>query len=93
MTRYEHSVGAMLLLRTAGAPLEAQAAALLHDVAHTALSHVADCVYGYVVHEDDKMEYLSTTSLLDILDRHFGVQGRHHMSVLSTIAAPLIGWF
>ena len=25
---------------------------------HTALSHVVDEVFGYVVHEDDKMEYL-----------------------------------
>lgn len=38
--RHEHSVGAMLLVRAAGGTIEAQAAALLHDVAHTALSHV-----------------------------------------------------
>ena len=37
---------------------KAQASALLHDVAHTALSHVMDFVYGYVVHEADKMEYM-----------------------------------
>lgn len=58
VTRYEHSVGAMLLVRAAGGSVEAQAAALLHDVAHTSLSHVVDGVFGYVVHEDDKMEYL-----------------------------------
>jgi hypothetical protein len=58
ITRHEHSVGAMLLVRRAGGSIEAQAAALLHDIAHTALSHVVDGVFGYVVHEDDKMEYL-----------------------------------
>lgn len=58
VTRYDHSVGAMLLVRRAGGSVEAQAAALLHDVAHTALSHVVDGVFNYVVHEVDKMEYL-----------------------------------
>ena len=58
VTRYEHSVGAMLLVRAAGGSIEAQASALLHDIAHTALSHVIDGVFGYVVHEDDKMEHL-----------------------------------
>lgn len=79
LTRYEHSVGAMLLVRRAGGSVEAQAAGLLHDVAHTALSHVADNVFEYVVHEDDKMEYLESTNVLDILDKHFGVETRHRM--------------
>jgi hypothetical protein len=35
VTRYEHSVGAMLAVRRLGGNLEAQASALLHDVAHT----------------------------------------------------------
>lgn len=70
VTRYEHSVGAMLIVRAAGGTIEAQAAALLHDIAHTALSHVVDGVFGYVVHEDDKMEYLNTTTVPDILTKH-----------------------
>ena len=45
-SRYEHSVGVMLLLRHLGAPLEEQIAGLLHDVSHTAFSHVADWVVG-----------------------------------------------
>lgn len=71
----------MLLVRKAGGSLESQAAALLHDVAHTALSHVADNVYGYVVHEEDKMEYLNETSVPEILDRHFGRDTRERMFV------------
>src|SRR5688500_7796340 len=45
-TRFEHSVGAMLLVRRLGAAVPEQMAALLHDVSHTAFSHVIDYVYG-----------------------------------------------
>lgn len=34
-TRYEHSIGVMLLVRKLGGSIEEQAAALLHDVSHT----------------------------------------------------------
>lgn len=70
VTRYDHSVGAMLLVRKAGGTIEAQAAALLHDIAHTALSHVVDGAFGYVLHEVDKREYLDTTTIPEILRRH-----------------------
>lgn len=45
-SRYDHSLGVMLLLRRLGAPLKEQAAGLLHDLSHTAFSHVADFVYA-----------------------------------------------
>lgn len=41
-SRYDHSVGVMLLLRRLGSSLEEQVAGLLHDISHTAFSHVAD---------------------------------------------------
>jgi len=41
-TRFEHSVGVMLLLRRFGASVEEQVAGLLHDISHTAFSHVID---------------------------------------------------
>lgn len=41
-TRYDHSVGVMVLLRRFGAPLQEQVAGLLHDVSHTVFSHVGD---------------------------------------------------
>jgi hypothetical protein len=70
VTRYDHSVGAMLLVRKARGTVEAQAAALLHDIAHTALSHVVDGAFGYVLHEVDKREYLDTTAIPAILRKH-----------------------
>jgi len=45
-SRYEHSVGVMLLLRRLGATLEEQVAGLIHDVSHLAFSHVADWVFS-----------------------------------------------
>lgn len=61
----------MLAVRTLGGSVEAQAAALLHDAAHTALSHVVDSAFGYVVHEQDKLEWLATTSLRETLSEYF----------------------
>lgn len=45
VTRYDHCVGVMLLLRKFNASLEEQIAGLLHDVPHTAFSHAADFVF------------------------------------------------
>lgn len=45
-TRYEHSIGVMLLLQKLGASLEEKVAGLLHDISHTAFSHLVDWVIG-----------------------------------------------
>ncbi|MDR2685483.1 MAG: HD domain-containing protein [Rickettsiales bacterium] len=42
--RLEHSIGVFLLLRRLGARLEEQAAGLIHDVSHPALSHTIDYI-------------------------------------------------
>lgn len=51
VTRFEHSVGVMLLLRKFKASLPEQIAGLLHDVPHTAFSHVIDFVFENEQHE------------------------------------------
>jgi hypothetical protein len=43
--RFEHSVGVMLLIRQLGGDLSEQVSGLLHDVSHTAFSHVLDRVH------------------------------------------------
>jgi len=91
VTRYEHSVGVMLLLRMLGASVEEQIAGLLHDVCHTAFSHVVDVVYSneendYHERFKEKVIYQSEIPLIlkkygyntgDILDeRRFGLLER-----------------
>ena len=44
--RYSHCIGTMLILRHLDASLEEQVAGLLHDVSHTAFSHLVDYVFG-----------------------------------------------
>ncbi|OGY44976.1 MAG: hypothetical protein A2729_01790 [Candidatus Buchananbacteria bacterium RIFCSPHIGHO2_01_FULL_39_14] len=46
MSRFDHSLGVMLLLRKFKTPLNEQIAGLLHDISHTAFSHVVDFVFG-----------------------------------------------
>ncbi|RAO66520.1 uncharacterized protein BHQ10_002532 [Talaromyces amestolkiae] len=78
VTRFEHSVGAFLLVRKVGASLEEQVAALLHDISHTVLSHVVDWALknppgdesGTSFHEVHKERYIKTTPLPEILTRH-----------------------
>jgi uncharacterized protein len=66
-TRYEHSMGVMLLVRRLGAGLKDQIAALLHDVSHTAFSHVIDYVFdghnSQSYHEEQKEAYIARSDL------------------------------
>lgn len=74
ISRYEHSVGVMLLVRRLGGPLVEQIAALLHDVSHTAFSHVIDYVFdnhdGQSYHEEVKEAYLAGSDLPPLLARY-----------------------
>lgn len=51
-SRYEHSVGVLMLLKNLGADLEEQVAGLLHDVSHTTFSHIIDWLLGNPEKED-----------------------------------------
>ena len=66
VTRFEHSLGVYLLLRRLGAGEEEQVAGLLHDISHTAFSHVIDIVFYSTeqdYHEQIKDEFLSRPDL------------------------------
>lgn len=73
-SRFDHSVGAMLLVRLLGGSLEEQIAALLHDVSHTAFSHVIDFVVddsvGQSYHDRMKEGYLVGTDVPGVLAGH-----------------------
>lgn len=51
-SRYEHSIGVLFILITLKADEEEQIAGLLHDISHTAFSHVTDWVLGSSQTED-----------------------------------------
>lgn len=73
--RYDHSIGVFTVLRAHGASLEEQIAGLLHDVSHTAFSHVGDWVFGVENQEDsyqDKIHisFLEESGIATILRRH-----------------------
>ena len=72
-TRFEHTLGVMILARSLGASIEEQIAALLHDVSHTAFSHVIDYVFNdhdeQDYHEKHKEAFLARSDLPAILLR------------------------
>jgi uncharacterized protein len=74
VTRFDHSLGVMLLVRRMGGSLEEQIAALLHDVSHTAFSHVVDYVVdrhdSQSYHEEWKEARLLASDVPAVLTRH-----------------------
>lgn len=73
--RYDHSVGVFAILRANHATLEEQIAGLLHDVSHTAFSHVGDWVFGKENQDKDYQndihaQYIERSGLAEILNRH-----------------------
>ncbi|RZM19520.1 MAG: HD domain-containing protein [Pedobacter sp.] len=71
--RYEHSIGVMLLVRKIGGSLQEQIAALIHDVSHTAFSHVIDYVLqqnGEDYHEQIFDEVIANSTIPSILDKY-----------------------
>jgi len=75
-SRYEHSVGVMILLRKLGAGLEEQIAGLLHDVSHFAFSHTAEWIFKKAgdieedFHDFLKREFVEKTEIPAILKKH-----------------------
>lgn len=81
-TRLEHSIGVMLLLRRLGASEFEQVAGLVHDVSHTAFSHVVDYVLGNAAedyHEQILEQVVATSGLAPVLQRY----GYHLADILS----------
>ena len=73
-TRLEHSVGVMRLVQKMGGSLKEQIAALVHDVSHTAFSHVIDHVFKQAetqsFHEEQKEWFFQQSDIPKILNQH-----------------------
>ncbi|MEK3711280.1 HD domain-containing protein [Bacillus sp. FSL K6-1005] len=73
VTRYEHSIGVMLLIKRLGGTIEEQIAGLLHDVSHTAFSHVIDFVFKNEAedyHENIFQQVIDQSEIPGILKKH-----------------------
>lgn len=72
-TRLEHSIGVMLLIRKLGGTELEQIAGLLHDISHTAFSHVGDYVFKNKeenYHEEMFAEVLMNSEIPALLQKH-----------------------
>lgn len=74
-TRFDHSLGVYYLLKKHNCPREEQIAGLLHDVSHTAFSHVGDYVFkqtypGHSYQDDIHIWYLKESGLGELLEKH-----------------------
>lgn len=63
VTRFDHSIGVMLLIKKLGGSVEEQIAGLLHDVSHTAFSHVVDFVFNNL--DEDYHEKIYSSVIKD----------------------------
>ncbi|MBK5496055.1 HD domain-containing protein [Bacillus sp. TH13] len=73
VTRFDHSVGVMLLVKKLGGSVEEQIAGLLHDVSHTAFSHVIDYVFDNEdesYHEEIFSSVVKNSEIPAILVKH-----------------------
>jgi hypothetical protein len=64
--RFDHSVGVCLLLNRFGAALAEQIAGLLHDISHTAFSHVVDFLYNNTEQDHHEHLYAATIAGSDV---------------------------
>ena len=71
--RFDHSLGVMYLIRLMGGSLEEQIAGLLHDISHTAFSHVVDQVVfneKETFHEEHKDWLVNTSGIPEVLQKY-----------------------
>lgn len=73
-SRYEHSLGVLFLAQHFSQTREDYIMALLHDVAHTAFSHVVDFVFDVGdtqdIHEEVKKQVLQESEIKGILEKY-----------------------
>lgn len=75
ITRFEHSIGVMILLKKLGASEKEQIAGLLHDISHTAFSHLIDWVIGKVggdenFQDEQHKNFMNSKTLSKVLRKY-----------------------
>ncbi|WP_158824888.1 HD domain-containing protein [Mucilaginibacter lacusdianchii] len=91
-TRYEHSIGVLCLVRHFGGSVEEQIAALLHDVSHTAFSHVGDQVFNHPdedYHEHIFADVIERSEIPMILAKYGYDQVLKHFDQYTLLERPL----
>ena len=72
-SRLEHAIGVAMLIKKLGGSVLEQIAGLLHDVSHTAFSHVGDYVFDYKeedYHEKVFAEIICKSEIPDVLIKY-----------------------
>lgn len=75
-SRYDHSLGVYYLLHRFGAPFPEQISGLLHDVSHSAFSHVSDYLFSEhsagdpEYHDSQFLHFANTYGLTPILTQY-----------------------
>lgn len=73
-SRFDHSIGTMLLLKKLEASLKEQIAGLLHDVSHTAFSHLTELLLGDPTkdnfQDENMINYIEKTDIPSILEKY-----------------------
>lgn len=94
-TRYEHSIGVMHLIQRLGGEEKEQVAGLLHDLSHTAFSHLVDYVLDNEkedYHEQVFEKVLTSSEIKAILKQYgYNSQDFFHMKSFKLLAHPLPG--
>lgn len=82
-TRFEHSIGVMLLIKKMGGSIEEQIAGLIHDISHTAFSHLIDYVLdveGEDYHEQRFAEVLKDQEL-NVVFKKYGFDVNNFLKI------------
>lgn len=75
-SRYDHSLGVFYLLNRFGAPFVEQISGLLHDITHSAFSHVSDYLFSELTagdpdyHDSQFVHFANTYGISSILTQH-----------------------
>lgn len=92
-TRFEHSLGVMILLKRLGASMQEQVAGLVHDISHLAFSHTSDIVFGNARQDEHEQRFSAVVNYSGILSelQRFGLSSRMLRSLdsFSLLEQPL----